>query len=84
MILNPRIGQRVRLHYAKRASGFMPHHGCEGSVLIAGRARPRNHLVQLSDGQQIVVPCGNLQPVSPASGEGRQLVFGLIDAGPAR
>lgn len=84
MILNPSIGQRVRLHYAKRASGFMPHHGCEGVVRIAGRARPRNHLIQLDDGPQVVVPCGNLQPVRPASSEGQQLALGLIEAGQAR
>lgn len=61
MISNPRVGQRVRLHYAKRA---IPHffHGRRGMVVVAGKGKPRNHLVKLDGSILVVVPCGNLMP----------------------
>lgn len=60
MMLNPRIGQRVRVHYRKSWATFMPWHGRTGIVRIACRkGRPRNHGVEI-DGQMIVIPCGNL------------------------
>lgn len=62
MVANPRVGQRVRLHYAARSRAAAPLHGRTGTVAVAGRGRPRNHLVELDGGGRVVVPCGNLQP----------------------
>lgn len=59
MMSNPKPGQRCRLHYATKRRG--PLHGKAGTVEIASKGRPRNHLVQLDDGTRVVVPCGNLQ-----------------------
>ena len=62
MIRAPRPGQRVRLHYARRAAASMPHHGALGSVRLVGRGPgPRNALVDLDGGGAVVVPRGNLQ-----------------------
>ncbi len=60
MIVNPRIGQRVRIHYRAAVSVHMPYHAHIGIVRIRGRGRPRNHGIEI-DGQIISVPCGNLQ-----------------------
>ncbi len=61
MMLNPRIGQRVQLWYAKKWHSVTPHHGKMGTVTVASRGRPRNHGVKLADGTRLVVPCGNLR-----------------------
>jgi len=58
MILNPKPGQLVKLHYQCRA---MPHQGRNGWVVIASRGRgPFNVLVRLISGEIVVVPRGNL------------------------
>jgi hypothetical protein len=63
MISNPRIGQRVRLHYAAKWRPFAPHHGREGIVVARSRGPgPRNHVVNV-DGVLVCIPCGQLQPV---------------------
>lgn len=60
MIFHPRIGQRVRIHYAKRSAAIMPHHGKTGVVrLVAHGPGPRNVGVDM-DGRTVVVPRGNL------------------------
>ena len=60
MIFHPRIGQRVRLHYIKRAAPIMPHHGKVGVVQVVGSGPgPRNVGVEV-DGRTVVVPRGNL------------------------
>ena len=59
MLSHPQPGQRVVIHYASRALP-MPHHGATGTVVIAGKGKPRNHLIQLADGQRVVVPAGHL------------------------
>lgn len=60
MISNPRLGQRVRLHYAAKKRAVHPHHGKLGTVFVAGKGKPRNHGIELDDGTRVVVPCGNL------------------------
>lgn len=60
MLSSPKIGQRVRLHYAKHYRHLMPYHGQEGIVVIASKGRPRNHMVLLKSGKRVVVPAGNL------------------------
>lgn len=60
MIFRPRIGEAVRLHYAKRAAPFMPYHGMTGVVRLASRGPgPRNVAVEL-EGNLVIVPSGNL------------------------
>lgn len=59
MISSPRPGQRVRVHYAASYARLMPWHGRDALVVISGRGRPRNHLVD-AEGHMVVVPCGNL------------------------
>jgi hypothetical protein len=39
----------------------MPHHGKTGTVLTAGKGKPRNHLIDIR-GTRVAVPCGNLRP----------------------
>jgi len=60
MLLNPQPGTRVRIWYRARLREWMPYHNSVGFVLISGRGKPRNHLVQLDDGTMVVVPCGHL------------------------
>ena len=63
MILHPRSGQRVRIHYARRSASVMSHHGAVGVVRTVSRGPgPRNVGVEI-DGRFIVVPCGNLVAV---------------------
>ena len=73
MIFHPRIGQRVRVHYAKRAAAVMPHHGKRGVVRVAAAGPgPRNVGVEI-DGRVVVIPRGNLVAESaPASSAGAQ------------
>ena len=60
MIFHPRAGNRVCIHYAKRAARVMPHHGMAGVVCVATSGPgPRNVGVQIGN-QIIVVPRGNL------------------------
>ena len=65
MLVRPKIGQRVRIHYNKTAARMMPWHGFEGTVIAVGKGPgPRNHAVRVDfkgGGYNIVgVPCGNL------------------------
>jgi hypothetical protein len=60
MISCPRPGQVVQVHYRKSVAPFMPHHGRRGTVVISGRGKPRNHLVDL-DGERVVVNAGHLR-----------------------
>ena len=73
MIFHPRIGQRVRVHYAKRGAAVMPYHGRTGVVrIVAAGPGPRNVGVEI-DGHVVVVPRGNLVAESaPASSAGAQ------------
>lgn len=59
MLNHPRPGQRVVIHYAKQKLP-MPHHGQHGTVIVAGKGIPRNHLIETDAGQSVVVPAGNL------------------------
>lgn len=59
MLLNPRIGQRVKIWYRQGVREHMPLHGKIGQVLIRSRGKPRNHGVEIG-GKLYVVPCGNL------------------------
>ena len=60
MIFHPRIGQHVRLHYAKGAAAAMPYHGRMGVVRVVSLGPgPRNVGVEI-DGRLVVVPRGNL------------------------
>lgn len=61
MMLNPRRGQRVRVHHARRYARMMPHHGRVGIVRVVCRGKPRNHGFEI-DGRTIAIPCGNLYP----------------------
>ena len=62
MISNPHIGQAVQIWYGQRTRAMMPLHGRLGVVMVAGRGRPRNHVV-LVQGMRFVVPAGNLRSV---------------------
>jgi len=63
MIFHPRIGQRVRVHYARRVGAVMPYHGMHGLVrVVAAGPGPRNVGVEI-DGRLVVVPRGNLVAV---------------------
>lgn len=70
MIYQPRIGQRVRIHYRKGPPGKgkspvcdgMPYHGRHGTILCSWRKNCgaiRNVGLDV-DGQKVVVPTGNL------------------------
>lgn len=67
MMANPKVGARVRVRYARkkleRSSHVYHLHGKVGRVVIAGKGKPRNHLVEI-DGVRFVVPCGNLVRVN--------------------
>ena len=63
MIFRPRVGQRVRIHYARRSASIMPHHGRTGVVRIVAKGPgPRNVGVEI-DGLLVMVPRGNLAAV---------------------
>lgn len=63
MMANPKPGQLVRVHYAKRYAHTMPLHGKVGRVVVVCKARKcRNHGVDI-DGVMWVIPCGNLHKV---------------------
>lgn len=60
MMGHPRLGQSVRVHYARRW-GAMPLQDRVGVVRVVASGRgPRNHGVEI-DGRIYAVPCGNLQ-----------------------
>lgn len=62
MIRQPKLGQRVVLHYAERKRCVCPHHGKAGTVVIVARGPgPRNVGVELDEGGVTVVPRGNLR-----------------------
>jgi hypothetical protein len=58
MIWKPKPGQRVRLVYANKS---MPYNGAYGVVKISANGKgPINALVELPDGNLVVVPRGQL------------------------
>ena len=60
MIFHPRVGQRVRVHYAKHVATMKPYHGEVGVVRVAsGGPGPRNVGVEI-DARLVVIPRGNL------------------------
>jgi len=59
MMLNPTPGQRIQIWYRK-SNSHLPYHGKHGYVLMAGRGKPRNHLISVR-GVPVVVPCGNVR-----------------------
>jgi ribosomal protein L21E len=61
-MLNPRVGQQVRVHYRAAVADRMPYHGKIGTVVIAGKGKPRNHLIDI-EGTRVAIPCGNLNKV---------------------
>lgn len=65
MLSNPKLGQKVRLHYAKNKCDQMPCHGLIGTVRIVSRpgTRPRNHGIDIPGIGVISVPCGNIRRV---------------------
>jgi len=66
MIWQPRIGQRVRLHYRASLRTTTPHGQCGVVVRVAsGRGGPINVLVHLTSGKLVVVPRGQLLGVAP-------------------
>lgn len=70
MIRSPKVGQRVRVHYATKAkrkgmavpAEFMPWHGKTGTIVTANiRTKgPCNVAVKLDSGKVVIVPRGNL------------------------
>ena len=77
MIFHPRVGQAVRVHYAKAVAAMMPHHGKTGVVRVVSRGPgPRNVGIEI-DGKLAVIPRGNLMAESaPAAGTGAPEVAG--------
>lgn len=74
MLLNPRIGQRVQVWYAKNSKVFgpnyrdyMPLHGKIGIIVFRSCGKPRNHGVEI-DGKFYSIPCGNLRKVADNAG----------------
>lgn len=61
MVANPRAGARVQAWYRAGLRGIAQYHGRIGTVAVAGRGRPRNHLIRFDDGGAAVVPAGNLR-----------------------
>ena len=66
VLANPRLGQQVLIWYGKGYCRTMPFHGKVGKVVIANKGKPRNHLIR-TEGQLVVIPCGNLQKISAVS-----------------
>jgi len=63
MLSSPPPGTRVELRYRASVRSIAPH-GQRGTIVIASKKRPRNHAVKLDSGIIVVVPAGNLFPVS--------------------
>ena len=66
MISNPIQGQEVYFWYAEKKRQWAPYHGKRATVMIPGKGKPRNHVVELCetlpsmDRCLVSVPCGNL------------------------
>ena len=60
MIANPHLGKLVKIWY-RESNQHLPYHGLKGHVMIASKGKPRNHLIRVTGGPDVVVPCGNLQ-----------------------
>ncbi len=56
MLVNPKLGQPVRINYKNKS---MPLQGMEGVISVVGKGKPRNHGVTVA-GVVYVIPCGNL------------------------
>lgn len=68
MLSAPAVGQRVALRYRPALRGLVGGlHGARGTIVLAGRGRPRNHLVRLDDGRRVIVPAGHLVAIGPAA-----------------
>ncbi len=61
MLANPQPGQRVEFRYRKQLRELTGLHGKQGTVVIVGKGRPRNHGVHVDGGKLIFVPCGHLR-----------------------
>lgn len=62
MIASPKLGQLVRIWY-RPSNRHLPYHDKIGHVMVSGRGKPRNHLIGVIGGPDVVVPCGNLKAV---------------------
>jgi len=60
VIRQPKIGQRVRLYYAKRYAWLMPYHGCEGKIVAVARGPGPIDAAVKVQGKCVIVPRGNL------------------------
>ncbi len=77
MIFHPRVNQRVRVHYTRRAAAHMPLHGKVGVVRVVATGRgPRNVGVEI-DGRVFVIPRGNLVAVPEKTSTGQAEVEGM-------
>ena len=71
MIFHPRVGQQVRIHYARKAASHMPHHGKTGVVrVVATGPGPRNIGVEIDAGL-VVIPRGNLVAMPEKASAGK-------------
>ena len=61
MLYYPLPGTLVTVWYGVHYAAVMPHHGATGIIEARSRGAPRNHLVRLTTGECVVVPCGNLR-----------------------
>jgi len=73
MLANPKLGDLVRLAYAKKRHPIAPLQGAVGVVEIISRGKPRNHGVRV-DGRLHVVPCGHLIKLGPLA----NLMYGCM------
>jgi len=55
-------GYGRRWWYRPGVRDAMPHHGAIGRVIVAGRGKPRNHMI-VAGFTKVVVPCGNLRNI---------------------
>lgn len=63
MIGYPYKGQSVMIWYAKKRAHLWPLHGRWGTVKVFNtKGGPKNVLVVLDDGQEVIVPKGNILP----------------------
>ncbi len=64
MYCRPKVGSRVKVHYAKHYCAMMPLHGRIGIVRVVARGPgPRNHGVEI-DGRLYAVNCGHLNKLT--------------------
>ena len=59
MITNPKINQLVQLKYNKKKWPTALLQGKIGTIVLAGKGKPRNHAVNV-EGVIYIVPCGNI------------------------